>query len=427
MSDWTSCPCCDGDGGMTSGSYPDHEVRGGQYRATPAPLMSKGEADARIDLMKMTKQRDDLLEALAATPAPLALTPDLFSDLGEVLAAAVYETDGERYICRMCDSDVTTAPHSDDCEVKHLREWTFAANKVATPAPLDVTPEAAVMGTDARLWASEFVRLFGNDPDEGTMLGWFANAIEAGRAATPAPLRDTLANRLPEFAGSEPRDFATPAPLDLNAVRGAIGALHSAVESGERCSPLLHRVYEEGCAACAALATPAPLDDDGWQERGNPGEDATPAPLDDPVRGVLARAWKRKAKMYRGLWSRQLREFHDWRTALRAAGISEMVDMNPDAIRLTVTVPREKRINKMVEERIAAISAATPAPLDDLREALVGEHRKAVAEWSGNFGGHVGIRDGWVEYDDETEIEACNVCDLLAAAYAEEDGNAPSR
>ena len=59
------------------------------------------------------------------------------------------------------------------------------------------------------------------------------------------------------------------------------------------------------------------------------------------------------------------------------------------------------------------------APLDDLREALVGEHRKAVAEWSGNFGGHVGIRDGWVEYDDETEIEACNVCDLLAAAYGE--------
>jgi len=58
----------------------------------------------------------------------------------------------------------------------------------ATPVPLDVTPEAAVMGTDARLWASEFVRLFGNDPDEGTMLGWFANAIEAGRDATPAPL-----------------------------------------------------------------------------------------------------------------------------------------------------------------------------------------------------------------------------------------------
>ena len=40
MSDWTSCPCCDGDGGMTSGSYPDHEVRGGQYRATPATMVA---------------------------------------------------------------------------------------------------------------------------------------------------------------------------------------------------------------------------------------------------------------------------------------------------------------------------------------------------------------------------------------------------
>jgi len=29
-----------------------------------------------------------------------------------------------------------------------------------------------------------------------------------------------------------------------------------------------------------APPTPAPLDDDGWQERGNPGDDATPAPLD---------------------------------------------------------------------------------------------------------------------------------------------------
>ena len=42
-----------------------------------------------------------------------------------------------------------------------------------------------------------------------------ARLIAAGvtLAATPAPLRDTLANRHPEFAGSEPRDLATPAPL----------------------------------------------------------------------------------------------------------------------------------------------------------------------------------------------------------------------
>ena len=49
---------------------PDYGVMG-VLPATPAPRMSKGEADARIDLMKMTKQRDDLLEVLAATPAPL--------------------------------------------------------------------------------------------------------------------------------------------------------------------------------------------------------------------------------------------------------------------------------------------------------------------------------------------------------------------
>jgi hypothetical protein len=65
----------------------------------------------------------------------LTLTPDLFLDLGEILAACVYETDGERYICRMCDIDVTTTPHSDDCEVKHLREWTFAVNRGTLDVP----------------------------------------------------------------------------------------------------------------------------------------------------------------------------------------------------------------------------------------------------------------------------------------------------
>lgn len=42
------------------------------------------------------------------------------------------------------------------------------------------------MGTDARKWAREFVAMHGGD--EGLMIGWFANAIEAGRAApVPAP------------------------------------------------------------------------------------------------------------------------------------------------------------------------------------------------------------------------------------------------
>jgi len=72
-------------------------------------------------------------------------------------------------------------------------------------------------------------------------------------------------------------------------------------------------------------------------------------------------AWKRVAKKYRFLYRLYLREQSDWRTALRLAGISAMGDLNPDAIRLTITVPREKRINEMVEERIAARATAKEA------------------------------------------------------------------
>jgi hypothetical protein len=63
---------------------------------------------------------------------------------------------------------------------------------------------------------------------------------------------------------------------------------------------------------------------------------------------------------------------------------------------------------------LTALAATPPASAE--REALIGEHRKAVSEWSGNFGGHVGIRDGWVEYDDETPTDECEVCDLILAA-----------
>ena len=80
----------------------------------------------------------------------------------------------------------------------------------------------------------------------------------------------------------------------------------------------------------------------------------------------LARAWKRKAKMYKGLWRRSSREVSEWRAALRLAGIGEMMDMNPDAIRLTITVPREKRINEMVEERLAALRSTPAAPQPEI-------------------------------------------------------------
>ena len=39
-----------------------------------------------------------------------------------------------------------------------------------------------IMGTDGSKWAKEFTKKF-PDVDEGLMLGWFCNAIEAGREA----------------------------------------------------------------------------------------------------------------------------------------------------------------------------------------------------------------------------------------------------
>ena len=42
----------------------------------------------------------------------------------------------------------------------------------------------ARMGTDAAIWATEYEERFPDKtPDWGTLVGWFANAIEAGRTA----------------------------------------------------------------------------------------------------------------------------------------------------------------------------------------------------------------------------------------------------
>ena len=42
----------------------------------------------------------------------------------------------------------------------------------------------AKMGTDAARWANEYEARFPDrTPDWGTLVGWFANAIEAGRSA----------------------------------------------------------------------------------------------------------------------------------------------------------------------------------------------------------------------------------------------------
>ena len=64
------------------------------------------------------------------------------------------------------------------------------------------------------------------------------------------------------------------------------------------------------------------------------------------------------------------------------------------------------------EEADARLYASAP----ELLEALKEEHRRVVSEFSGNFAGHVSIREGWVEWDEETRPEKCGICELIAKA-----------
>ena len=64
------------------------------------------------------------------------------------------------------------------------------AVRVASPSEESGTELRRRLGTDPREWAAEFVRTFGGEtvgerPDEDTLTGWFANALDAGG---PRPL-----------------------------------------------------------------------------------------------------------------------------------------------------------------------------------------------------------------------------------------------
>jgi hypothetical protein len=84
---------------------------------------------------------------------------------------------------------------------------------------LDKNDDSALlntMRTDGLSWASEFIKRFGDRPDEideDLMLGWFANAIEAGRTAGAEQARSeaigwTWAKACTQLdAGEDPRRF----------------------------------------------------------------------------------------------------------------------------------------------------------------------------------------------------------------------------
>ena len=105
-------------------------------------------------------------------------------------------------------------------------------------------------------------------------------------AATPAPLAECCYTRSAGltcvYHAANP---ATPAPLDWPLLLVAVRAFQRRESDASLFSHDFDAAYVLGqeleAAGVALAATPAPLDDDdGWQERGNPGDPATPAPLD---------------------------------------------------------------------------------------------------------------------------------------------------
>ena len=57
----------------------------------------------------------------------------------------------------------------------------------------DVDQDRLYATTDARVWAEEFAKVC-PDVDQGLMIGWFANAIETGRAHAKVGLPDDAAD-----------------------------------------------------------------------------------------------------------------------------------------------------------------------------------------------------------------------------------------
>jgi len=236
----------------------------------------------------------------------------------------------------------TPRPRAARALMDALRQDGYEVRRVtlaATPAPLDALCGAVLTCALPILHDGDHER---------------ADGIRWTWPATPAPLDVTLSDGKASANNAKVRRqtiAATPAPLDVdedwkalydNAVE-KVNALWFAAQpiidaaidifpeewidpESSMAMPVTLR-GRDVFALRAALATPAPLDDDGWQERGNPGDDATPAPLDVDVRGdetlrkvgrVFIREWLRE-DAYREDWNlMDLPSEKDMRAALAA-------------------------------------------------------------------------------------------------------------
>lgn len=150
---------------------------------------------------------------------------------------------------------------------------------------MDDQEQARVLSgeTDATVWAREFraqffpgqvdrERLVGDAPDEHSIMGWFANAIEAGRHAGHfAGLRDAVERELVELVV---RRFPTWAVLELHDDHAyeAVGAMLDA----------LHEEHGIGAATRTPPASPSETANAGLESRDN-----WPAPIDAIIRKGL--------------------------------------------------------------------------------------------------------------------------------------------
>lgn len=65
-----------------------------------------------------------------------------------------------------------------------LHTGSLSAMDAPPPLPPSEQAEILSMSADPQVWAAEFFRSFPHGaPDEGTMIGWFANAMAAGADA----------------------------------------------------------------------------------------------------------------------------------------------------------------------------------------------------------------------------------------------------
>ena len=114
--------------------------------------------------------------------------------------------------------------------------------------------------TDAAVWASEFMRLFGqrlNEIDEGLMIGWFANAIMAGydhaaRTALEVTKTQSIARGMPR----NKRAMLREALRRIYDSRPAVGTCWNHEAAADEYLRLLDIARSEASAALAQTEKP---------------------------------------------------------------------------------------------------------------------------------------------------------------------------